>query len=384
MAVCITCGTENPDHHRFCSRCGARITAERPPAEPPKTPASPELAERLLDHAFQYSDEGRLEDAIRAAEQAVAANPNSTSAHSLLGILYERAGQRQRAISEYEHALALSPRSTADREALRQLISAPSAKGRPAAVRAVVFATFILACGLLVAGIGLVLRPGTGGQPMMAGTEPGKIAPALGGFPVPPGVVPSSATLPQKPPSAPAARSEPARAMPVPEAVPVVPQPRVWPATQRTTQRAVPTVRVQPFAPPPAKAYPIPEPVPDRPMRVPPPMTLRTRPATITGPPPSPVVPSQEIARAYYFQRDYPKAIESYEQLLADKPDARAHVREELGWCYYQMNRTGDSVAQYRSALSAYEKERARPETREEAEHGMRTCQAALRALGGR
>ena len=90
------------------------------------------------------------------------------------------------------------------------------------------------------------------------------------------------------------------------------------------------------------------------------------------------------MARAYYFQRDYPKAIEAYEGVVESRPQVRAHVREELAWCYYQAGRVSDAVAQYRSALAAYEKEREREETRQDAEHGIRTCQATLKALGAR
>ncbi len=99
---------------------------------------------------------------------------------------------------------------------------------------------------------------------------------------------------------------------------------------------------------------------------------------------PSPVVPSQQVARAYYFQRDYSKAIQAYEDLLSERPDSRATVREELAWCYYQTTRTEDAIAQYRSALAAYQRELGAPETRDEAEHGIRTCQAALKALGAK
>lgn len=383
MAVCVTCGTDNPDHHRFCSRCGARLVVEQR-AEPSKAPPSAEMAERLLDQAFQYSDEGRLEEAVSAAEQAVAANPNSTSAHSLLGILYERAGQRQKAIAEYERALALSPRSTADREALRQLIAAPGARGRPAVVRGAIFAAFMLACGLLIAGIGLFLRTGPAQQPMIAVTQPGSLPSALGGFPVPPTTVPSRPVMPQKPAPTSAVPAQPSRSAPVPPAPQALPQGRTWPSTGLANARPVSPVRAQPVGSAPAISYPTPQPTPDRPVRIPPPVTLREGPAPARPAPSAAVVPSQEIARAYYFQRDYPKAIEAYERLVESRPQVRAHVREELAWCYYQAGREADAVAQYRSALAAYEKEREQEETRQDAEHGIRTCQAALKALQAR
>jgi hypothetical protein len=254
-------------------------------------------------------------------------------------------------------------------------------------VRAVIFGTFILACGLLVAGIGLVLRTGPGAKPVIAGTEPGQIAPALGGFPIPPGGMPSGTTLPQAPTTAQPRPAQPARAVAVPEAAPV---PQQRPAARAIDMQAAlrqapsPTVRTRPLATPRPVQYPAPQPLPDTPRRVPPPIALRQAPAPAPQPVQPSSVPTQQAARAYYFQRDYPKAIDAYESLLSANRDSRASVREELAWCYYQMSRPDDSIAQYRSALAAYEKELAAPETRDEAEHGIRTCQAALEALGAR
>ena len=97
--------------------------------------------------------------------------------------------------------------------------------------------------------------------------------------------------------------------------------------------------------------------------------------------PAAPTVPSEQVARTYYFQKDYPKATATYEKYIDLHRDSAAHVHQELAWCYYRQDRTEDAIGQYSRALARYKQELDNPETRDEAQHGIRSCQAALAAL---
>jgi len=76
---------------------------------------------RLLDMAFWHNEAGNQDAAITAAEAALAINSNSTTAHSLLGTLYEKRGDDAQAIAHFESVLALNPDSAADAAKLDQL-----------------------------------------------------------------------------------------------------------------------------------------------------------------------------------------------------------------------------------------------------------------------
>ena len=76
---------------------------------------------RLLDMAFWHNQAGNQAAAITACQAALALNPNSTTAHSLLGTLYEKSGDDAQAIQHFEAVLSLNPDSQADAAKLDQL-----------------------------------------------------------------------------------------------------------------------------------------------------------------------------------------------------------------------------------------------------------------------
>jgi len=369
MRECPKCQVRNPDANRFCSNCGEPLQAgTRPVAPGPGVDQG--KSTRLLDLAFQLSDEGRLADAIQVCQQAVIANPASTSAHSFLGILYERAGQREQAIREYEHALALSPESTADRESLQQLKAAQRGTRRspvPRVVRYLVMAVLMALCLVIMAGIYYTLQP-AGQGPAVAGVGDISRAPTLPTAPrqLPQPSAPPVMVVPPNPPEPAPAPSSPAPAAPAP--APVRPSVRVAPVTVPTP---VPVVRPRPTPAalaPPAREEP----------KLAPPKAL-AEPAQV----PSATAGSSlvEGARSYYFAKDYAGAIRAYQQALASDASAPAYVREELAWCYHQADRLREAKAEYRRALEAYLRELANGRNMAEATHGMSTCEAALRAL---
>jgi tetratricopeptide (TPR) repeat protein len=76
---------------------------------------------RCLDEAFKAFEAGQDERARRLCRQALAIDADSTTAHSLMGLLYEREGKVGEATSEFEHVVQLNPSSLAERSTLRRL-----------------------------------------------------------------------------------------------------------------------------------------------------------------------------------------------------------------------------------------------------------------------
>jgi len=372
---CPRCEAENPDENRFCTNCGASLREGAAPEAPRPVPDSA-TAQQLIDLAFQYSDQGLLAEAIQAAEQAVAANPSSTSAHSLLGILYERAGERQKAIAEYERALALSPRSAADQQALQQLLQAmPTARRRvsPAVARGAIIGAFVLLLVLVPVLVWMALRPAWQ-RPELARPQPLERRVAA---PVSPAPGQTGAAIPAVP-AMPAAPAAPPPAAPAPAAASVLPLVRMGAPVAAPAERTARAPEAETL--PRTLRAPLlssPGPVP-APFVVPPPARRLEPPLP---PAPQPIVATTELARTYYLLGDYDKAIGTYERYVSKRPDAAPQVREELAFCFYRKDRLAEARVEYERALRSYEAELASGQNQEDAAHGARTCRAALRAL---
>jgi len=124
---CTQCGADNTDNSRFCHQCGHRLQPERklPPLDEGvfqmDTPEQQEKIQHLLNEALSHEAEGRLQEAILACEGVLVLDPANTSAHSLLGLIYEKQGDLRKAVAEYEKVVALNPDSVADRAKLEDL-----------------------------------------------------------------------------------------------------------------------------------------------------------------------------------------------------------------------------------------------------------------------
>jgi tetratricopeptide (TPR) repeat protein len=396
---CERCGDTSPDTHRFCRRCGARLGPET--AAPASEGRSREELEqervkRWLEEAFRLSEEGKVLAAIEACQQAVAAAPNSTSAHSLLGTLFERQGEREKAIREYETVLSLSPGSTADRRRLNELLGVPAAREEAAAVtprrvRLVIAGSFGGAVLLLlIAIIAVVVRPGSvgrrGGLPsaqqslVQAGTV--AVLPAAGAIPAPGGAASPLFSFPAFPSVLPA----PALSLPgisLPAAAPL-PEPSrgaviIAPGGRQHFPGLSPVYSVLPRAPLPIDVGPLLAARAGGPSGVSSPVP-RAGPGVI----PAGTFASPQLAQAYYFNREYDKAVQVYQQLVASAPSPAPQLREELAWVYHEAGETGRATETYRAALASYRALAASGEGSEAAAHGIRTCEAALRALESR
>ncbi len=142
---CVSCGQGNLPDSRFCRHCGATFSAPAPaasatapaatapsatapsavaPSADDENLSSQEIdarrAQHLLDRASLLSEHGDLAGAVLACRQAVALDPNSPAAFSLLGQMLERHGDIGDAIAAYEKVLALAPDSALERDSLEQ------------------------------------------------------------------------------------------------------------------------------------------------------------------------------------------------------------------------------------------------------------------------
>lgn len=125
---CHDCNTANTVDSKYCKECGAKINdgyrtmmlsvQDLPPGQ---SEEAVDRMTRLLDMAFWHNEAGNIAAAITASEAALAINPNSTTAHSLLGSLYEKKGEDAQAIHHFEAVLALNPDSAADAAKLDQI-----------------------------------------------------------------------------------------------------------------------------------------------------------------------------------------------------------------------------------------------------------------------
>jgi hypothetical protein len=149
--ICPGCSTPNQDHFKFCRECGQRLSAAAPAsvgdatiattaAAPDPSPVSsaPPIDEvtqaaRLLDQAFDLYDEARYEEAIVACQASLALDPSGTTAHSLLGMIYERLDKPTEAVRQYQLVLQMNPDSIADATKLDSLLTRKRAwRGFPA------------------------------------------------------------------------------------------------------------------------------------------------------------------------------------------------------------------------------------------------------------
>ena len=382
MLRCPKCATESPDRARFCRACGQALPTTQAAGGPPRAGVTAEdRARRLLEEAFRLSEEGKVLAAIQACQQAVAINPNSTSAHSLLGTLYERQGDRDNAIREYEQVLTLSPGSTVERRRLNELMGIPAAREAvlgvsPRTARLAVSGAALVVALVLIAAVVLTTQERPQRAPVRAQARP-QVEEAALAQPSELGPTPGSIYQPfrRPPPRLPTTRP---------------PAPRLAPARTATTYGGATWLAPGTFLLP-TVGGPRP-PGPRRPSSAYAPPFIGAVPVAGGQPPavgpagayaPVPTIPIQ-LGRNYYFQGDYQRSIAAYRAYLAQNPGAGAAPREELAWIYTESGNRQQADQLYRSALEQYQSDLGRGHNVEAARHGVRTCESALKVLESR
>src|SRR5262249_13818301 len=114
---CPQCGTLNFPGFKFCRECGQLLGTAGASAVASVNPE----AERLLREGFALLERGDLEGAAGAANAALALEPADPAGHSLLAVIFERAGRIEEAVDELEWVLGACPGSLADRRKLEEL-----------------------------------------------------------------------------------------------------------------------------------------------------------------------------------------------------------------------------------------------------------------------
>ncbi len=133
---CPRCGTINGKTNRFCRGCGLKLEGLQTQPAAPNVTERDELAigEQLFE-IWQLYSQGDLDAALARVKQVLEQAPDSSSAHSLLALIYERKADRlfedgkadearellKQAVAEYEKIIDLNPDSAADREKLATL-----------------------------------------------------------------------------------------------------------------------------------------------------------------------------------------------------------------------------------------------------------------------
>ena len=386
---CPKCGKASPDEARFCRSCGERLGAGAEGAYRPQMLTPEERSRRLLEDAFRLSEEGKLQSAVHACQQAIALNPTSTSAHSLLGTLFERAGDRDGAIREYEQVLTLSPGSTVERRRLNELMGVAAAAEHvavsPRTARMAATGGFVVVALVLV---GAIIFTTQQPQPGARDRAARRTARAVGQE-----VAPSVAAASELPPPRllGSGRVRPPRFVPPRGAAPA---PR-WvqqPASQGFAQWIGPGTFLLPsggrepyggmgaqrLAGQGHRAPPIRGAIPVRGAGAP----TVTTPGWLypAGAASVPGAAGTRLARNYYFQGNYQASIDAYRGYLAKNPRA-PEPREELAWVYTEAGDQGAAREQYRIALNEYRADRDRGHNIEAARHGASTCESAINAL---
>jgi len=405
MPLCERCGAESPEGAQYCMSCGQampetpRVTAA---AGPQPAPEELSIADHQLTEAFALSDQGRLTDAVKVAQQVLRLNPGSTTAHSLLGTLYERLGNRDAAIREYQAVLTLSPGSTADRQRLNELLGVPAtpSEAPPLPVKVArrsekqyvigFAALFVILVVLILFAIrsrsntggeeALQPPPATSSTAVAGANQPG--LPRTGGTPIAaqpaaPAVIPSfapSVSMPLiSPPSAPVvtAASEPEEQAEVPQPAETT-RPIILPPPPGNTAAREDAFGVLPGGGVVLSRAPV--------IKTPPPARGQS---IITGG----IQPSAALARQQVVDGRLTEARQTYEAAIAAQASPPPKLREELATVYFRLGQRRDAARQYLSAYNTYRQQLdAGTEgiDAEAAAHGLSTCKAALRALGVR
>ena len=103
---CSSCGSKNAAESNFCRKCGLKLealpSAKISEEEFDRAMPEDEQVAALLELAYRRRKESDVAGAIGLCKEVLALRPDSTTAHGLLGQLYEQTGDRDKAVEQYE------------------------------------------------------------------------------------------------------------------------------------------------------------------------------------------------------------------------------------------------------------------------------------------
>jgi len=431
---CTDCGTRNPADANFCKQCGRKMERSGTPRLTEEEFALPVPAEdrvgELMVRAFKLKEEGDLEGAVAACRSALELRPESASAHSLLGMLYEVQGSRDLAIAEFEKVLQLNPGSIADREKLDALRDPTRVVKRvkiTSSRRPVHVAVLSTPAGAAVAALGVFLlvlmggafvvfanggrhvpasapdvrtgapQPAPAAQPQMAQSLPSPAAQPHTAAPQAAAAPPPTALDTRGPVAAPARPERTPENVIPPAAVQVAPleserRPERQAEPARPAERTIhlPDNGLAPseVGPPPAAAQPSPPPgkieivVSQNPGASPAAGGGSGRTAAATSQPPHMDSRVRQTAGLQAQMRgDYRTAVREYLKALDGAGDQSALIHERIALCYQRLDDRESAITHYNDALALYRQQAESGRNVEAANRAIRACETALKAL---
>ncbi|MGC8784136.1 MAG: tetratricopeptide repeat protein [Armatimonadota bacterium] len=418
---CTQCGAYNTDDSRFCHQCGHRLQPERKiptldeSAFQLDSPEQQQKIQQLLNDALAHEAEGRLHEAILACEGVLVLDPANTSAHSLLGLIYEKQGDLQKAVAEYEKVVALNPDSVADRaklEELRRRLRMPTPKPpREEPNQLPLLIGIFVTVGLFVLGLAAMnyqerpkptqpqsrpaapqpAPPSTGYTPYewYTPTAPGYVQPTA-----PPTPSASQPITPlQERPGERASSGTRAERLPLPPLPPLTVAPPSQSATGRSQSErpqnhsgstqpstggsvVMPDVPLQPGTSGQSAGR---QPV----------MEITVRPGAGGGSgvvaPPPPSMESEDlmrVAQQHQLAGRYREAIPLYQKALQGATD-KGFIYQQIGLCYQRLGDLDAARNAYQQAIAEYERQIATNQNVERARRGLEAAKQGLAACGG-
>ena len=410
---CTQCGAHNTDDSRFCHQCGHRLQPERkmPPLDESvfqlDSPEQLQKIQHLLDEALNHEAEGRYQEAILACEGVLVLDPANTSAHSLLGLIYEKQGDLKKAVAEYEKVVALNPNSVADRaklDELRRRLHLPTSRmpRKESSPLPLLIGSFV-AIGLFVLGLAaLNYQP----RPEQPAPQPQATAPQTGYLPytwyapVAPGyappAVPQTPAMPQPATPAPERPAERAPAATRTERLPLPPLP---PLSVAPTQPTTPSQNSRPASNANSAAsggsvvmpdVPLTPNAGSQPRERQPVMEITVRPGTPGGgsgvvAPPPPSMESEDlmrVAQQHQLAGRYREAIPFYQKALQGATD-KGFIYQQIGLCHQRLGEMDAARNAYQQAIAEYERQIAANQNVERARRGLEAAKQGLAACGG-
>lgn len=419
---CTQCGAYNTDDSRFCHQCGHRLQPERKiptldeSAFQMDSPEQQEKIQHLLNEALTHEAEGRLHEAILACEGVLVLDPANTSAHSLLGLIYEKQGDLQKAVAEYEKVIALNPDSAADRaklEELRRRLRMPSPRhAREEPNQLPLLIGIFVTIGLFVLGLAAMnyqgRREAERPQPLptVSAPAPAQTAPQMGTTPygwytpTSPGYV--QPVVPQNPaitePVAPPRERTAERTSSNPReriSLPPLPPMTVVPSQQPTPpQNGRPTSGMNNGRSGIGESVVMPDvPLQTNPGGQPPGrqpvMEITVRPGSagtnaVVAPPPASMEAEElmRVAQQHQLAGRYREAIALYQRALQGATD-RGFVYQQIGLCHQRLNELDAARTAYQQAIAEYERQIAANQNVERARRGLEAAKQGIAACGG-